>query len=313
MYPEQLLVRVSELYYMQKLNQSEISKIIGISRPSISRILEEARNSGIVRISIQTPIKKNAELSEQIRNSFHLRDAIVVSHGDDYTTRQSFVGKAAADYVSGLLKDSISIGISWGTNVRQFIAHFSEDFYYTESKIIQLHGSLGGADPELDGDSFVWNLSRKIGGQPFVLSAPGYVSSPEFQEELCSLHQIQSILQMGKSVDIAVNGLGSISLERNSLVKTGYLNTEQISLMVKSGAVGQLLGRLYSLDGVEINAENLFPISTSLDSLRKIPFSIGLAVSKARAEATYGALIAKYINVLFCDEELAIALLKQNK
>ena len=40
---ESLLVHVAQLYYHQNLNQSEISKIVGLSRPTVSRMLEEAR------------------------------------------------------------------------------------------------------------------------------------------------------------------------------------------------------------------------------------------------------------------------------
>ena len=41
---ESLLVHVAQLYYHQNLNQSEISKIVGLSRPTVSRMLEEVRN-----------------------------------------------------------------------------------------------------------------------------------------------------------------------------------------------------------------------------------------------------------------------------
>ena len=47
---ESLLVHVAQLYYQQNLNQSEISKIVGLSRPTVSRMLEEAREVGIVEI-----------------------------------------------------------------------------------------------------------------------------------------------------------------------------------------------------------------------------------------------------------------------
>ena len=40
-----LLVRISELYYQQNLSQQDISKITGISRPTISRLLDEAKET----------------------------------------------------------------------------------------------------------------------------------------------------------------------------------------------------------------------------------------------------------------------------
>ena len=55
---ESLLVHVAQLYYQQNLNQSEISKIIGLSRPTVSRMLEEAREVGIVEIIVHDPVKR---------------------------------------------------------------------------------------------------------------------------------------------------------------------------------------------------------------------------------------------------------------
>ena len=58
-----LLVRISELYYQQNLSQQDISKITGISRPTISRLLDEAKETGVVEIIVHSPINKNPQLS----------------------------------------------------------------------------------------------------------------------------------------------------------------------------------------------------------------------------------------------------------
>ena len=55
---ESLLVHVAQLYYHQNLNQSEISKIVGLSRPTVSRMLEEAREVGIVENNRTRSYKK---------------------------------------------------------------------------------------------------------------------------------------------------------------------------------------------------------------------------------------------------------------
>ena len=80
---DELLVRVAELYYQQNLSQNEVAKIIGVSRPLVSRLLIEARNTGIVEIKIHTKIKKNGDLSLKLRNTFNLKEAIVVEGNPD--------------------------------------------------------------------------------------------------------------------------------------------------------------------------------------------------------------------------------------
>jgi predicted XRE-type DNA-binding protein len=48
----EMLIRVAELYYEQQLCQNDISDILGVSRSSISRMLDEARDAGIVEIIV---------------------------------------------------------------------------------------------------------------------------------------------------------------------------------------------------------------------------------------------------------------------
>ena len=43
-----LLVKISRLYYEDGLNQQDIAKRLGISRPHVSRMLAVARAEGIV-------------------------------------------------------------------------------------------------------------------------------------------------------------------------------------------------------------------------------------------------------------------------
>ena len=51
-------VRISELYYQQNLSQQDISKITGISRPTISRLLDEAEGDRRAEIIVPSPINK---------------------------------------------------------------------------------------------------------------------------------------------------------------------------------------------------------------------------------------------------------------
>ena len=57
-----LLVHISELYYQQELSQQEISQIMGISRPTVSRLLDEAKETGVVEVIIHSPIVKHPKL-----------------------------------------------------------------------------------------------------------------------------------------------------------------------------------------------------------------------------------------------------------
>ena len=75
---ESRLVHVAELYYEQGMSQQKIAGLLGLSRPTVSRLLEEARACGVVEIVVHAPLRKQAELSARLRRELGLRDAVVV-------------------------------------------------------------------------------------------------------------------------------------------------------------------------------------------------------------------------------------------
>ena len=70
------LVRASELYYERGLSQQKIADILGVSRPTVSRLLEEARKSGVVEIVVHAPLKQNYELSERLRRELDRKSVV---------------------------------------------------------------------------------------------------------------------------------------------------------------------------------------------------------------------------------------------
>ena len=70
----ELLVQVSELYYLQEMNQVEIAKLLGVSRPTVSRLLAEAKREGVVEIKVKNMVSINSELSKQLRERLGLKN-----------------------------------------------------------------------------------------------------------------------------------------------------------------------------------------------------------------------------------------------
>lgn len=50
-----LIFKCCSLYYQDGLGQKEICEVLGISRPTVSRMLTIGKERGIVRIEIQNP------------------------------------------------------------------------------------------------------------------------------------------------------------------------------------------------------------------------------------------------------------------
>ena len=96
-----LMTKVSRLYYQQDLSQSQIARNLGLSQATISRLLQSARNEGIVRITVSAPNNVHTDLEDELAEKFQLKDLVVVECHQDadekFILRE--IGSAAAFYI----------------------------------------------------------------------------------------------------------------------------------------------------------------------------------------------------------------------
>ena len=67
-----LLSKIAYLYYIENLNKSQIAAKLGIYRTSISRMLTEARNAGIVKIEIENFDTNMFKLENYVKEKYSL-------------------------------------------------------------------------------------------------------------------------------------------------------------------------------------------------------------------------------------------------
>lgn len=106
------MIRVVELYYLQNMTQQEIANAVGISRPTVSRLLDDARNQDIVEIKLNIAEDVDVKLSNQIRKVLGIKEAIVV---DTHETEEGIIlektAHMAAEYLSGVVRENYVVGV----------------------------------------------------------------------------------------------------------------------------------------------------------------------------------------------------------
>ncbi|MGY5190548.1 UNVERIFIED_CONTAM: helix-turn-helix domain-containing protein, partial [Bacillus amyloliquefaciens DSM 7 = ATCC 23350] len=65
-------------YYTDGWTQQEIAKKLNVSRPVISKILQKAKDVGIVEVYIKDESIHTVELEKQLETTFQLTEAVVV-------------------------------------------------------------------------------------------------------------------------------------------------------------------------------------------------------------------------------------------
>lgn len=306
---EYQIIRVAELYYKQGYSQQQIAVMMGTSRPTISRLLNEAKEKGIVKISINTPVNINYDLSTKIKERFGLKDALVVNVSDDNEELAiSQVGHEAARLVTSLLKDDTIIGVSFGKHVKHVIESIPE-LETTNIKTVQLVGALGNGDPNTDGPELVINLANRLNGEYRYINSPAVVNDSNLKHSLLNHTQIKSTLNLINKCNIAVHGIGSLDESNSSMMRSGYIDDNLKKIYKEHGAVGHILGHLVDSSGRLVKESSHHTIGAPLDLLKEMEWSIGVATKVIKHKAVLATLRGKHVNCLVINYTLANKLL----
>ena len=115
-----LLIKVSRLHYEDDLTQDAITVRLGLSRSKVSRLLAQARQTGIVQITVVTPVQMFVDIEGRLEERFGLQEALVIEAqaGDTQDQVSRAIGTAAAGYLVRALAPRSTVGLAWGVTLR---------------------------------------------------------------------------------------------------------------------------------------------------------------------------------------------------
>jgi len=303
------LVKTANLYYIEGLTQEQIAKKVGVSRPVISKQLQKAKEYGIVEVFIKDESLHTVEIEKQLENKFQLKDVIVVpSVGGSPELRKKAVGQAAANFVSKKLKGVEKIGISWGTTLAAFV----QEYPYERNeniKIIPLVGGMGSKQVDIHANQLAYELAKKMHASCSYLYVPAVIESEELKDRLVNMNDVKSVLEEGRTVDIALVGIGNPYQPNSILKEVGYLTENDIEEFRAAGAVGDISSRFIDVNGSPIeHSINEKVIGITLGEIANINLVIGVVEGVEKKDSILGALNGKFLDVLIIDEETASAI-----
>ena len=115
---DRLSIDVAKLYYKSDYSQQQIANKLNLSRPTVSRLLQYAKEKGFVQINIADPIEDNSSLEEALCEKYNL-DVVKIAYAPLNTTNEikKSISMKAADYLYEIAKDGDIIGVCWGTTI----------------------------------------------------------------------------------------------------------------------------------------------------------------------------------------------------
>jgi DNA-binding transcriptional regulator LsrR (DeoR family) len=300
-----LIARVARMYYEWHKRQSDIAEQLGLSQATVSRLLARAENEGIIRISVNIPEGIHTDLEEILIKNYGLRDAIVVdSIGyDDEKIVQKEIGSAAAYYLENVLRQDEVIGLSsWSASLIALVDSMQSVLRRPNIKVVQILGGVGMASAQVLASHLVSRLASQVNGSAVFLPVPGVVGSEAAYQVMMEDDNVRSVFDLFPRVTTALVGIGSLE-PSTLLAASGNIYTEkELSLLKEKGAVGDILLHFYDANGSPLEEIlNSRVISMSLNQLRTVDRSIGVAGGRRKYAAILGALRGKLINTLITD------------
>ena len=77
-YPPDLLARVARLHFEFGLTHQETAKSLGLSRVKVTRLVKQARESGLVTMVVASNVGPYAELEQEMVGRFGLAEVLIV-------------------------------------------------------------------------------------------------------------------------------------------------------------------------------------------------------------------------------------------
>jgi DNA-binding transcriptional regulator LsrR (DeoR family) len=305
---QERLAEVAKLYYVDGLTQSEVADLMSTTRSNVSRMLQQAREQGVIRFVINHPMARQHALEQSLMETFDLADALVLEaqSGTDALER---TGDLAARWLVEHIKDGQTIALSWGRTLQALCEHVEVTRAY-DINVLQLGGDLQ-LDPRMSGHELIRELAARLGGRYSYLHAPALLDSGATAADLRSNTNIAAQLERARAADLALVGIGGYGHGfSEQIVRSAHLSAQERARMEALQPAGDVVGRFYDLQGRSLDtplADRV--LALELDELRRIPLVVGIAAGREKARGVLGALRGGLIDVLIVDQAAAALVL----
>ena len=310
-----LVVRVARMYYEWDIKQSAIARQLGLSQPTVSRLLQQAKDMGIIRISVSVPQGVYTDLEEQLVKQFRLRDAIVVDCSGESDERfiERQIGAAAAYYLESALRPNEVVGISsWSATLLALVDAMHPTPRKGDVRVVQILGGVGSPLAEAHAGRLTSRLADLLGGAAVFLPAPGIVGSAAAMEAITADHYVRGAIDLFAQVTTALVGIGAIEPSKLLADSGNRFSMAELDELRAQGAVGDVLLRFFDAHGAPVDTPlNQRVISMCPEQLRAVDRSIGVAGGERKFAAILGAIRGGWVNVLVTDHLTARRLIEQ--
>ncbi|WP_336661256.1 sugar-binding transcriptional regulator [Leucobacter sp. USHLN154] len=299
------MAHVAREHFINDVPMVVLAARTGMSRFRVARLIAEARDLGVLRISVGAPQALSRDDVAELRRRYGLRDVrcVTMPDGDaDPRALRAALGRAAAEYLETQVQAGEVLGFASGRTLAAIPEHLRA---LPQCDVLQLTG-LAGPPGETAGD-LVRTVSAISGGEPASLYVPLVASDADAAAMLCRQPGVAETLARMGEVTRAVLAVGSWSPVVSQLADS--ISDDDAGGLIASGVRADVAASLFDGSGGRVSALDTRTIAIPFDQLRAIPEIVVVAGGAEKHAALRAVLLAGFVTTLITDRASALSLL----
>ena len=310
---EETLLAASSMYYLQDIKMETIANRLHMSRSSVSRLLKQARETGLVEITLRPTPTRAPGISQYIASQFGV-EVYVVPVPDSATVEERLeqVAMSTARMLGSWFDSDMVLGVAWGTTLGAIARHLVKK-PTRGSSIVQLNGA---ANNRTSGVEYVGNLISRFGdafdATVHLFPVPAFFDYADTRRAMWGERSVARVLDVQRRSDIVLFSIGAVGGEVPSHVySAGYLEADDIETLESEGVVGDVCTVFLRADGtyedLSLNERATGPTPAEL---RRVPRRVCAVAGDSKVIPLLAALRAGVITHLVVDEQTATRLVQ---
>ncbi len=307
-----LMMSAAKQYYQLGLSQDIIAKNLYVSKSTVSRLIKRAVELGYIEFKINNFGETDEMLQNEFQEHFGVKTTVLPTLIDSIEVRLNDVCAFAAKEIFDQIQDGESIGLPWGRTVEYLAANLNEQpAEHSNLKVCMLNGFVSSSINSMRAIHIVEKLTAMLNATGYMMPCPLVVDSPDVKEKLLADASVRAAYDVAAATDTVIVSVGPADLTNTYLTELRSDVAEQLRAPY---GVGNLAGRVYDINGVEIH-------TALYDRLMSIPIHelaakkkrICIAVGEYKARAVLGLLRGSVVSRLYTDVNTAREILHIQK
>lgn len=298
--------RAAYAYHVLGKTKVQIGEELGISRFKAARLLDRARETGVVRIEIRSS-SLDLELTGQLQRIYpRTRMSVAAKNGEEESGREA-VARLAARLLSQETYEGCTVGLAWGRTVAAIVKYLVR---WPRCELFQLTGNVGN-DIAGSPTEVIRRASEMSGANARGIFAPIYVRDSRAATTLRGEPAIEQILNAFDSLNTVVASVGSLDpMESKAFDLLSAGVRDQLRTL---DCVGETCGIPIDSTGNAVDHPLIaHMIGVTFDQLVKCPSVMALAAGERKTRVSHALALSPAIKHLVVDPELARSLIAFN-